>query len=237
MPILTNIKINLTPEIIFDQGLQVRHASKMEQEVRKSIALSKQVLQPKVAYQWVEILDVQNSCIVCYNNQSKIKNEFHINGVDSLLSEAKSMLISIATIGSRLDEEILTLNQSGNYLMAYLLDHIGVIVLEQINTVVCSLAEKKAQKNNWGVSQSISPGSLDGWELDGQKALFGHVPFDKIGVHLNPTGMMNPLKSVSGFIAIGPGFATRKVASLCSMCNHTLDCRKHNRIKSREVIS
>lgn len=237
MPILKNIKINLTVEALLDQGLQVKYTSKIEKEVTTAIDLSKQLLQPKVAYQWVEVLDVQNGRIVCYNYQSNKINEFVVGAIDSLLAEAKFILVSISTIVSKLDESILALNQSGNYLMAYLLDHIGVIALEQINTVVCSLAEKKAQNRGWGVSPFISPGAFEGWELEGQKTLFELVPFDKIGVHLNPAGMMSPLKSVSGIIAIGPGFASGKVAPLCSTCNHVLVCKKHNREKTKEVIS
>ncbi len=236
MPILKNIKINVTVEAVLDQGLQIRDTSKIKKEVTEAIDLSIPLLQPKVAYMWVEVIEVLNDRIVCCSYQSRKKNEFFIQAIDSLLSGAKYMLISIATIGSKLDENILALNQSGNYLIAYLLDHIGLIALEQINTAVCSLAENKAQKNSWGVSQFISPGSLDGWELKGQKALFEVVPFDEIGVHLNSTGMMNPLKSVSGFIAIGPEFASWKVAPLCSTCNRVSGCRQHNRKQIREVL-
>ena len=226
MPILKSIKVNPTLNTILKQGFPAKYTSKMEKEVTKAIDLSKQLLQPKVAYQWVEVLDIKNDRIVCCSFQSNKQYEFIIGSVESLLSEAKSILISVATIGPKLDANILALNQSGNNLTAYLLDLIGAIALDQINTAVCSLAEKKAQNRSWGVSPFISPGALEGWELKGQKKLFGLVDADIIGVQLNHTGMMNPLKSISGIIAIGPGFTSGKVAPMCSTCNNISDCNR-----------
>ena len=58
-----------------------------------------------------------------------------------------------------------------------------------------------------------------------QHALFELVPFHEIGVHLNDSGVMEPLKSVSGLIGTGPGLTLGRVPSLCSTCNRALDCR------------
>jgi len=237
MPVQKNIPVNVTIETLLDQDPSFRYTPKIKKELKKAISLSAKLLQPAVAYVWVEVLDVKKDHIVYYDNQSNQTKALAFGATDYFQSRTQFILVSVASVGSNLDEKIRALNLSGDYLMAYLLDCIGVMALEQINTVVCSLAEKKAKRSGWGVSGFISPGAFDGWDLEGQKALAGLVSLDQIGVQLNPAGMMSPLKSVSGVIAIGTGFSDRKVSHICSTCNHASDCRKHNCQKIKEVIS
>ena len=48
-----------------------------------------------------------------------------------------------------------------------------------------------------------SPGYC-GWHVSGQRALFAYLDAGEIGVTLNASCLMNPLKSVSGVLAAGP---------------------------------
>jgi hypothetical protein len=53
------------------------------------------------------------------------------------------------------------------------------------------------------VTLGYSPGYC-GWHVSGQRALFAYLGADAIGVTVNESCLMHPLKSVSGVLAAGP---------------------------------
>jgi len=70
----------------------------------------------------------------------------------------------------------------------------------------------------WGVSPSLSPGSLVGWPLRGQRELCALLPLADIGVRLNQYCVLEPHKSVSMVVGLGPGYESHEVGSVCHYC-------------------
>jgi len=73
---------------------------------------------------------------------------------------------------------------------------------------------------------AFSPGYC-GWHISAQRALFARLQPDDIGVRLNPSCLMAPLKSISGVIVAGPKeiFEFEDDFPFCSDCR-TRECRE-----------
>lgn len=71
----------------------------------------------------------------------------------------------------------------------------------------------------------FSPGYC-GWHVSGQKRLFESLRPDEIGIELSESFLMQPLKSVSGVIVVGPReiFDFDDAFSFCDECS-THSCR------------
>ncbi len=71
-----------------------------------------------------------------------------------------------------------------------------------------------------------SPGYC-GWNLTGQRALFAALGPEEIGIHLTESCLMEPVKSISGVMVIGPAEIHKFTDDyrFCSTCP-THDCRR-----------
>jgi hypothetical protein len=70
-----------------------------------------------------------------------------------------------------------------------------------------------------------SPGYC-GWHVTGQRRLFDRLEPQRIGVTLNSSCLMQPLKSVSGVLVIGPSSIHEfdNDFDFCALCS-TYQCR------------
>jgi hypothetical protein len=71
----------------------------------------------------------------------------------------------------------------------------------------------------------FSPGYC-GWDLGAQKKLFEALQPQEIGITLNPSFLMQPLKSITGVFVVGPRaiFAFEDAYAFCNACD-THSCR------------
>jgi cobalamin-dependent methionine synthase-like protein len=90
------------------------------------------------------------------------------------------------------------------------------------------LAEKARLGARHGILR-FSPGYC-GWDLSSQRALFRVLGPEAIGIRLNPSCLMRPLKSVSGVIVAGDRkiFEFDDTFSFCAECA-THECRERIR--------
>ncbi len=93
-----------------------------------------------------------------------------------------------------------------------------MVALGAVGEAMRCLAEEAAAERGWGVSPSLSPGSLVGWPLRGQRELCALLPLDEIGVRLNSHCVLEPHKSVSALIGLGPDYESGHVGSVCKYC-------------------
>ncbi len=112
---------------------------------------------------------------------------------------------------------------------AYLYDIIGLAVLEKVRQRINRLVEAEAREMNWGVGPFLSPGSVHGWDLDDQVNLCALLPMEKIGVTRSEKGILEPFKTLSCLIGIGPDYSARTVGETCEVCSKKDRCEFHNR--------
>lgn len=102
-----------------------------------------------------------------------------------------------------------------------MLDAVGSAAADHLADVVArrypSLAGRRDDAN-WR-ALAYSPGYC-GWHVSGQRALFGYLQPEPIGITLNASCLMQPLKSVSGVLVGGATVIHRfrPVYRVCSSC-------------------
>jgi len=138
--------------------------------------------------------------------------------VARLLERCEKVAVFILTIGSRLEEMVGWLADSGLIVEAYVLDAIGSSVAESLADIVQSKIGDLALAQGLCISRRFSPGYCD-WDINQQRVLFRAMDGDSSGVCLSKECMMMPQKSISGIIGIGLCDQGVESFNPCESCN------------------
>ncbi len=180
---------------------------------------------PAAVFQWFEF-DPGNSKETGYIvRPESLPLEIQMGYSKIFLAPARFVLAAVYTAGPELDDSSSRASRGGNFLDAHFLDLLALLILEKTEQRVKQIAETKAGNAGWGVSPFLSPGSVHGWELEGQAGLAGLLPIDEIGVGISDAGVFSPFKTISCLIGIGPAYDTRQVGTTCRVCSRRDDCR------------
>ncbi len=137
--------------------------------------------------------------------------------VTRMLKGSREYALFAATIGPGPEELCRSLMQKGDLLEGYLVDLIGSALVESATNLVHNQIREMAEKDGYRVTNRYSPGYC-GWEVSEQQKLFKLLPGRICGITLSGSSLMNPMKSVSGLIGIGPSVTFRDyTCELCSM--------------------
>jgi hypothetical protein len=225
MPILSDIPIDLSPEQIIDSRSRGRTSPHLLLDAREAIALGQTLWEPRAVYDWFQVHPVDKNKVTLYSsNGNKRESTLQIGPRVDLLSGAELALACVVSIGPALEMRVRELNAKREGLKAYMLDSAGVVALGTIGEAIRCLAEDTAQEKGWGVGAALSPGSLVGWPLRGQRDLCSLLALDSIGVELNSHSVLEPHKSASTVIGLGPGYTSIKVGSVCKYCALSKTC-------------
>lgn len=155
------------------------------------------------------------------------------NEVPSPLPEifprAEVLALFAATVGSRISDRIAILFDDGRAALATTLDVAASEGVELAGARLDRAALDDARsEGKAGAATRIlrySPGYC-GWDLTGQRALFAALAPEAIGVRLLDSCLMEPLKSISGAMVMGPAeiHDFENDYRFCSDCR-TKDCR------------
>jgi cobalamin-dependent methionine synthase I len=129
-------------------------------------------------------------------------------------------LVFIATLGSGVDG-LLAGTEEARVSEAFVLDAIASRVAEGVADEV----ERKltgALATQEGATLRYSPGYCD-WPVDGQRMVFSILDGSRIGVSLTGHCLMQPRKSLSGIIGVGPSDQVVRTGNACNFCKRT-DC-------------
>ena len=229
MPILKDIPINLTPrEVIASPQEQIRPG--LLRDAEEALALGATLWAPAAVYDLFDVLGVEGRQVhLSSPSNGGGRTLLHVGPKADLLQPARKVLVSVGTIGPALEHRVHELNTAREALKAYMLDSAGVVALGSVGEAVRCLAEEKAEELGWGVSPSLSPGSLVGWPLRGQRELCNLLDLGDIGVQLNNHYVLEPHKSASGLIGLGPGYESTSVGSVCKYCALQETCWRRRR--------
>ena len=154
--------------------------------------------------------------------------------VAPIFQASDSLALFAVTIGEPVCKEISRLFRASDFALGSMLDSAASEGTEMTAQLLENLYHQQLQKEHRfepGVGiLRFSPGYC-GWDISGQKRLFKHVRPGDIGITLNDSFLMQPLKSISGVIISGPKdiFYFEDVFSFCRDCR-THTCRE--RIKA-----
>jgi uncharacterized membrane protein YgdD (TMEM256/DUF423 family) len=151
-----------------------------------------------------------------------------------LLHAAERVLVGVNTIGPALERRVGELQANREPLEAYMLDAVGVVALGAVGEALRRIAEQRAAELKWGVGAALAPGSLLGWAMNGQRELCSLLPLDAIGVQLNPSCVLEPHKSASFLVGIGPTYRSSRVGSVCRFCALAGSCWRRRKDEHTE---
>ena len=128
-----------------------------------------------------------------------------ITPLEAIYPKAARLAVFTATLGPEVTACVRTLFERKEPALAVTLDAVASAATDRLVERLgarFAAAAGDAQPADWRFL-SYSPGYC-GWHLTGQRALFGFLEPQDIGVRLEPSCLMEPLKSVSGVIVLGP---------------------------------
>ena len=112
-----------------------------------------------------------------------------------------SLAAVVCTLGSALEKETHRLMNNGDLLTAMLLDAAGVAKLEMLAHMARIYIKNMAAEVGLFTGCPFGPG-YNNMPLDSQTILFDHLDAERIGVRLNDSGVMLPMKSISFWLRV-----------------------------------
>jgi hypothetical protein len=219
MPILRNVPVVLNAEEVLASRGKRRFQPGLLRDAEDAIALGQTLWEPVAYYDWFEIGGIEGEDVrLVVSNGASSEAVLRVGPKVDLLASAQRVLMAVGTIGPALEQRVHELQQAGENLDSYLLDSAGVVALGAVGEALRCLAEEAAQTLDWGVGAALSPGSLVGWPLEGQRQVCALLSLESIGVWLNEYYVLEPHKSFSAVIGIGPGYESKHVGSVCKFC-------------------
>lgn len=121
--------------------------------------------------------------------------------VGLLVDNTERLALYAATIGGQVSRRIEELFAANEFALGSMLDSVASMAAEKAADALASwyrarLLEQTGAEGDLAVLP-YSPGYC-GWHITGQRRLFAWLEPEDIGISLNPSCMMSPLKSVSG---------------------------------------
>ena len=120
--------------------------------------------------------------------------------VSLMLRTVNEIALFACTVSPELDKNLNAADFGSDHIEAYLNDIIGTVILGKVTDKVHE--KVKAAFSGKKITNTISPGNC-GWPVEDQKILWKLLPERFLGIRLNDSGMMEPVKSLSGIIGIG----------------------------------
>lgn len=177
---------------------------------------------------------------VYFNRENKtVSIENHQFNIEKIvfgqLKKAGSIAVFICTAGAEIGLQSRKAMNERDLLKGYIYDVIGSEIVESAADLMQEDLEKKMLASGKKITNRYSPGYCN-WNVSEQHKLFSLLPDNFCGIRLTPSALMDPVKSVSGFIGIGENVVNN--AYTCRMCNMN-DCvyRKirENRVANKEI--
>jgi hypothetical protein len=128
--------------------------------------------------------------------------EFNVgNIIFKELKPAEKMIVFTCTAGKQLCDHIKEEYKS-DVLKGFLIESLANVVVETAMDKIQDLMRASYKTHNLLVSNRFSPGYCS-WDVSEQHKLFKLLPEEFCGVSLSDSALMQPIKSISGFIGVG----------------------------------
>jgi hypothetical protein len=176
-----------------------------------ALELGQRLMEPRAVVRWVAVgrregdtLDAGGVALT-------------IPGVQRAWGPVTELAVAVCTIGGSLERRSAELWEARELPLAVMLDSVGSGAVESlaeyVNDVLCAEGIQRGVK----VTNRISPG-YGAWDVAQQRELFRLCPGDTVGVRLNASCFMTPVKSIS--LLAGAGVAARvdHYFSQCGRC-------------------
>lgn len=156
-----------------------------------------------------------------FNNSGKSveinKLDFEIKKiVFNQIKRSDSVAVFLCTAGEEIGIRSRKFMKEGDLLKGYVYDVVGSEIVEAAADLMQDEIEKAMAVGGRKITNRFSPGYC-GWDVVEQHKLFRLMPGNFCGIRLTPSALMDPVKSVSGFIGIGEN--VKRLPYTCSFCD------------------
>jgi hypothetical protein len=167
---------------------------------------------------FIEALGVFRKCVhplgiikdILYDDFHRVYEGQSLNAKDTpvpkIALKAGALALFAITLGRAVHDEINSLLGSRELALGSMLDSVASAGAEKaadmVETRFLQSLSSRGVVDEKSVVMRYSPGYC-GWHVSGQKKLFEYLQPDKIGIDLNDSYLMEPLKSISGVLIAG----------------------------------
>lgn len=146
--------------------------------------------------------------------------------LEHVIEDAISLALFAVTLGDEISDRIAALFDNGELAEGYILDQVASFAADEMATIAGRRFQETLERNENAAVLPYSPGYC-GWHVAGQRPLFARLKPDEIGISLNDSCLMQPIKSVSGVLVFAPIDAHdfSPAFPCCATCT-TLDCQE-----------
>ena len=153
----------------------------------------------------------------------------HETPLEAIVPRADRLALYVATVGDPVSQAIGDLFDQQEPALGYMLDAVASEAADGLSHAAGrALMDRLRDAGGVGDEARVLPYSPGycGWHVTGQRKLFAALEPERIGVTLNASCLMQPLKSVSGVLVVGSGEAHRfhPTYAFCEHCG-TRQCR------------
>ncbi|WP_371802702.1 hypothetical protein [Candidatus Lokiarchaeum ossiferum] len=223
MPIERNFSLTLDHEelmkVLGQNFSQLLKKPKINQIFKDILSILPQLYEPQLIWDLFPVRGLTPTGFL-------LENGIKIGGgpVKEVMKEASIALLGICTIGSKFDEEINKMSQSGNNFGAVILDSIASFLVDQVRETFFSQTQLKIKREGKFNSIPLCPGESD-WDVSDHKFFFDLLHPEQIGVSLKESMLMIPMKSLSFMIGVGNEPFRLDHKRRCDFCSLQPRCR------------
>jgi hypothetical protein len=224
MPVIRDIPLRLdySDEVLRRQGLGggARVRPEIEKVINEVLAEVGQgsLLETAIAYEIYPITAMEPDRILLEGGKA-----IEAPMLAAIFPEAKELLILIATIGPKLEEQVTKYAKSSKALRSMVLDGVGTAAVDKLIPEAMKLLAAEVAKRGYEISSPVNPG-MPGFPMTEQWNLLELAPASEIGVSLSSSGVLVPRKSTSMVIGIGPKMTRWTQAEVCARCSMRKAC-------------
>jgi cobalamin-dependent methionine synthase I len=124
----------------------------------------------------------------------------------------------VMTLGEELEQTCRRLREQGDLLRSIFLDAAGLAMLELLSKAAFEIISGLARERDLFAGHRMIPGCCYGLDMSLQETLFHLVDGAAIGVFLNASLVMTPLKSQSFFVSLTPDPGQATPSPKCLSC-------------------
>jgi len=146
---------------------------------------------------------------------------------DSNDGHARYFAVYVGTLGSALETMCRDLAKRNSIYQSLLMDAVGTAMLDAMGLICNDMVEMHSKQMGLFTGCRLGPG-LNGIALESQALLFDLLDGESAGVHLNEAFIMQPAKSISGFVIYSDSAQRKPSGSKCLQCE-----MKHCQFRSK----
>jgi hypothetical protein len=203
------------------KGQDISHATRLRLSENNRRALD--LISPKIITRIYKIRKTYKDHIELTN-----RIEFKSRKLARYLKGADRVMVLAGTVGIDIDVEIDRLLGEKRLADAYILDALGSGSVESLVDKFHRETTDQLLQDNYISGLRFSPGYCD-WPIAEQHKLFSLLNAERVGLRLEPSGLMQPRKSISAVFGIFDELHAKKVTSN----NPCLHCEKKDCIARR----